>query len=152
MVLKKLFGIGKPFLEISKAPTVPVNVAPVKTAPINEPAADQIPASSDSAAPVFKIGPSLQAPVKISKELAPLPQNQPAPKNQPAPVVPEVEVLTTAQLLAAERAEIEANTVVISNETFADKYLNPANALPRARRLPGAALAGFKEMAEGIRR
>ncbi|WP_461557109.1 hypothetical protein [Synechococcus sp.] len=152
MVLKKLFGIGKPFLEISKAPTVPVDVAPVKTAPINEPAADQIPASSDSAAPVFKIGPSLQAPVKISKELAPVPQNQPAPKNQPAPVVPEVEVLTTAQLLAAERAEIEANTVVISNETFADKYLNPANALPRARRLPGAALAGFKEMAEGIRR
>ncbi|MCX5928690.1 MAG: hypothetical protein NTY40_02865 [Synechococcus sp. LacPavin_0920_WC12_MAG_50_7] len=152
MVLKKLLGIGKPFLEISKAPTVPVDVAPVKTAPINEPAADQIPASSDSAAPVFKIGPSLQAPVKISKELAPVPQNQPAPKNQPAPVVPEVEVLTTAQLLAAERAEIEANTVVISNETFADKYLNPANALPRARRLPGAALAGFKEMAEGIRR
>ena len=146
MVLKKLLGIGKPFLEISKAPTVPVDVAPVKTAPINEPAADQIPASSDSAAPVFKIGPSLQAPVKISKELAP------APKKQPAPVVPEVEVLTTAQLLAAERAEIEANTVVISNETFADKYLNPANALPRARRLPGAALAGFKEMAEGIRR
>ena len=152
MVLKKLFGIGKPFLEISKAPTVPVDVAPVKTAPINEPAADQIPASSDSAAPVFKIGPSLQAPVKISKELAPVPKNQPASKNQPAPVVPEVEVLTTAQLLAAERAEIEANTVVISNETFADKYLNPANALPRARRLPGAALAGFKEMAEGIRR
>lgn len=151
-MLKKLLGIGKPFLEISKAPTVPVDVAPVKTAPINEPAADQIPASSDSAAPVFKIGPSLQAPVKISKELAPVPQNQPAPKNQPAPVVPEVEVLTTAQLLAAERAEIEANTVVISNETFADKYLNPANALPRARRLPGAALAGFKEMAEGIRR
>ena len=158
MVLKKLLGIGKPFLEISKAPTVPVDVAPVKTAPINEPAADQIPASSDSAAPVFKIGPSLQAPVKISKELAPVPQNQPAsknqpaPKKQPAPAVPEVEVLTTAQLLAAERAEIEANTVVISNETFADKYLNPANALPRARRLPGAALAGFKEMAEGIRR
>lgn len=146
MVLKKLFGIGKPFLEISKAPTVPVDVAPVKTAPISEPAADQIPASSDSAAPVFKIGPSLQTPVKISKELAPV------PKKQPAPAVPEVEVLTTAQLLAAERAEIEANTVVISNETFADKYLNPANALPRARRLPGAALAGFKEMAEGIRR
>ena len=151
-MLKKLLGIGKPFLEISKAPTVPVDVAPVKTAPINEPAADQIPASSDSAAPVFKIGPSLQAPVKISKELAPVPQNQPASKKQPAPAVPEVEVLTTAQLLAAERAEIEANTVVISNETFADKYLNPANALPRARRLPGAALAGFKEMAEGIRR
>lgn len=156
MVLKKLLGIGKPFLEISKAPTVPVDVAPVKTAPINEPAADQIPAPSDSAAPVFKIGPPLQTPVKISKELAPVPKNQPASKNQPAPAVPEVEVLTTAQLLAAERAEIEAdieaNTVVISNETFADKYLNPANALPRARRLPGAALAGFKEMAEGIRR
>lgn len=156
MVLKKLLGIGKPFLEISKAPTVPVDVAPVKTAPINEPAADQIPAPLDSAAPVFKIGPPLQTPVKISKELAPVPKNQPASKNQPAPAVPEVEVLTTAQLLAAERAEIEAdieaNTVVISNETFADKYLNPANALPRARRLPGAALAGFKEMAEGIRR
>ena len=31
MVLNKLFGgQRKPFLEISKAPTVPVNVAPVK--------------------------------------------------------------------------------------------------------------------------
>jgi len=147
MVLKKFFGgIGKPFLEISKAPTVPVDVAPVKTAPVDEPASDQIPASLDSAAPGFKIGPPLQTPVKISKELTPV------PKNQAAPVVPEVKVLTTAQLLAAEKAENEANIVVISNETFADKYLNPGNALPRARRLPGAALAGFKEMAEGIRR
>lgn len=147
MVLKKFFGgIGKPFLEISKAPTVPVDVAPVKTAPVDEPASDQIPASLDSAAPGFKIGPPLQTPVKISKELTPV------PKNQAEPVVPEVKVLTTAQLLAAEKAENEANIVVISNETFADKYLNPANALPRARRLPGAALAGFKEMAEGIRR
>jgi len=152
VVLKKLLGIGKPFLEISKAPTVPVDVAPVKTAPVDEPAADQIPASSDSAAPGFKIGPPLQTPVKISKELTPVPQNQAPPKIQAAPAVPEVEVLTTAQLLAAEKAENEANIVVISNETFADKYLNPANALPRARRLPGAALAGFKEMAEGIRR
>ena len=153
MVLKKFFGgIGKPFLEISKAPTVPVDVAPVKTAPVDEPASDQIPASLDSAAPGFKIGPPLQTPVKISKELTPVPKNQAAPKNQAEPVVPEVKVLTTAQLLAAEKAENEANIVVISNETFADKYLNPANALPRARRLPGAALAGFKEMAEGIRR
>jgi hypothetical protein len=153
MVLKKFFGgIGKPFLEISKAPTVPVDVAPVKTAPVDEPASDQIPASLDSAAPGFKIGPPLQTPVKISKELTLVPKNQAASKNQAEPVVPEVKVLTTAQLLAAERAENEANIVVISNETFADKYLNPANALPRARRLPGAALAGFKEMAEGIRR
>ncbi len=153
MVLKKFFGgIGKPFLEISKAPTVPVDVAPVKTAPVDEPASDQIPASLDSAAPGFKIGPPLQTPVKISKELTPVPQNQAASKNQAEPVVPEVKVLTTAQLLAAEKAENEANIVVISNETFADKYLNPGNALPRARRLPGAALAGFKEMAEGIRR
>jgi hypothetical protein len=153
MVLKKFFGgIGKPFLEISKAPTVPVDVAPVKIAPVDEPASDQIPASLDSAAPGFKIGPPLQTPVKISKELTPVPKNQAASKNQAEPVVPEVKVLTTAQLLAAEKAENEANIVVISNETFADKYLNPANALPRARRLPGAALAGFKEMAEGIRR
>jgi len=153
MVLKKFFGgIGKPFLEISKAPTVPVDVAPVKIAPVDEPASDQIPASLDSAAPGFKIGPPLQTPVKISKELTPVPKNQAASKNQAEPVVPEVKVLTTAQLLAAEKAENEANIVVISNETFADKYLNPGNALPRARRLPGAALAGFKEMAEGIRR
>jgi len=153
MVLKKFFGgIGKPFLEISKAPTVPVDVAPVKTAPVDEPASDQIPASLDSAAPGFKIGPPLQTPVKISKELTPVPKNQAASKNQAEPVVPEIAVLTTAQLLAAEKAENAANIVVISNETFADKYLNPANALPRARRLPGAALAGFKEMAEGIRR
>lgn len=64
----------------------------------------------------------------------------------------ESKVLTTAQLLAAERAEEQAKEVVISNVTFAAELLNPASSLPRARRRPGAALADFKAMAGEIRR
>ena len=64
----------------------------------------------------------------------------------------ESKVLTTAQLLAAERAEEQAKEVVISNVTFAAELLNPASSLPRARRRPWAALADFKAMAGEIRR
>ncbi|HBU27163.1 MAG TPA: hypothetical protein DEB19_07735 [Synechococcales bacterium UBA8138] len=130
MVLNKLFGgQRKPFLEISKAPATPVNVAPVQ------------PVVEVEAEPAMVAAIQLKQPPETQKQEA---QKQAAQK--------ESKVLTTAQLLAAERAEEQAKEVVISNVTFAAELLNPASSLPRARRRPGAALADFKAMAGEIRR
>lgn len=127
MVLNKLFGgQRKPFLEISKAPATPVNVAPVQ------------PVVEVEAEPAMVAAIQLKQPPETQK------QKQEEQK--------ESKVLTTAQLLAAERAEEQAKEVVISNVTFAAELLNPASSLPRARRRPGAALADFKAMAGEIRR
>lgn len=129
MVLKKLFGgQRKPFLEISKAPATPVNVAPVQ------------PVVEVEAEPAMVAAIQLKQPPETQKQK----QEQEEQK--------ESKVLTTAQLLAAERAEEQAKEVVISNVTFAAELLNPASSLPRARRRPGAALADFKAMAGEIRR
>ena len=130
MVLNKLFGgQRKPFLEISKAPATPVNVAPVQ------------PVVEVEAEPAMVAAIQLKRPPETQKQEE---QKQAAQK--------ESKVLTTAQLLAAERAEEQAKEVVISNVTFAAELLNPASSLPRARRRPGAALADFKAMAGEIRR
>ena len=130
MVLNKLFGgQRKPFIEISKAPATPVNVAPVQ------------PVVEVEAEPAMVAAIQLKQPPETQKQEE---QKQAAQK--------ESKVLTTAQLLAAERAEEQAKEVVISNVTFAAELLNPASSLPRARRLPGAALADFKAMAGEIRR
>ena len=130
MVLNKLFGgQRKPFLEISKAPATPVNVAPVQ------------PVVEVEAEPAMVAAIQLKQPPETQKQEE---QKQAAQK--------ESKVLTTAQLLAAERAEEQAKEVVISNVTFAAELLKPASSLPRARRRPGAALADFKAMAGEIRR
>lgn len=130
MVLNKLFGgQRKPFLEISKAPATPVNVAPVQ------------PVVEVEAEPAMVAAIQLKQPPETQKQEE---QKQAAQK--------ESKVLTTAQLLAAERAEEQAKEVIISKVTFAAELLNPASSLPRARRLPGAALADFKAMAGEIRR
>jgi len=132
MVLNKLFGgQRKPFLEISKAPATPVNVAPVQ------------PVVEVEAEPAMVAAIQLKQPPETQKQKQ-QEQKQAAQK--------ESKVLTTAQLLAAERAEEQAKEVVISNVTFAAELLNPASSLPRARRRPGAALADFKAMAGEIRR
>ena len=129
MVLNKLFGgQRKPFLEISKEPATPVNVAPVR--PVDE----------------VETEPAMVAAIQLKQT----PETQKQKQEQEEQK--ESKVLTTAQLLAAERAEEQAKEVVISNVTFAAELLNPASSLPRARRRPGAALADFKAMAGDIRR
>ena len=132
MVLNKLFGgQRKPFLEISKAPATPVNVAPVQPVVEEEPE------------------PAMVAAIQLKQPPETQKQKQ---QEQKQAEQKESKVLTTAQLLAAERAEEQAKEVVISNVTFAAELLNPASSLPRARRRPGAALADFKAMAGEIRR
>jgi hypothetical protein len=61
-------------------------------------------------------------------------------------------VLTTAEAIAAELAATQANRPAPSKATFAPDCLAPAGGLPRRRRLAGANLGVFKEMAKGMMR
>lgn len=71
-----------------------------------------------------------------------------AAKAQPAS--PAKPMQTTAEAIAAELRAAQEARPAPSNATFAPDCLNPANALPSRRRRPGANLAGFKAMAEGM--
>ena len=141
MLDKLLGGERKPFLVLSEESTTDVVIAPTRP---EEPEADETSAA-------------LEAPILFAQGVAPA--KPAAPKAQPAaskaqpkssPAKPE-KALTTAELLAAERAQ-KKEAPVRSTETFAADLLNPANALPRRRRRPGAALAGFKQMVGGLQR
>lgn len=61
-------------------------------------------------------------------------------------------VLTTAEAMAAELAAAQANRPAPSKATFAPDCLAPSGAMPRRRRLAGANLGVFKEMAKGMMR
>ncbi|KMM16371.1 hypothetical protein [Synechococcus sp. GFB01] len=83
----------------------------------------------------------------------------PAAKSTPAkpeasPAAPSSEpaqpVLTTAEAIAAELRAAQEARPAPSQATFAPECLNPANALPRARRRAGANLAGFKAMGDSL--
>jgi hypothetical protein len=58
--------------------------------------------------------------------------------------------LTTAEAIAAELRAAQDALPAPSNATFAPDNLNPANAIPTARRRAGANLAGFKTIAKGL--
>ena len=149
MVLDKLLGGNrKPFLVLSEESNTDVVIAPTRP---EEPEADDVSAASE--APIlFAQGVAPEQPAAAKAKPA-APKAQPAAaKAQPKPTSAKPEkALTTAELLAAERAQ-KQEAPVRSTETFAAELMNPANALPRRRRRPGAALAGFKEMVGGLSR
>lgn len=149
MVLDKLLGgERKPFLVLSEESSTDVVIAPTRP---EEPETDEA-------------GAALEAPILFAEGVASAqpaaPQSNPAATKAPpaasqaqpkaSPAQPE-KALTTAELLAAERSQ-KQEAPVRSTETFAAELLNPANALPRRRRRPGAALAGFKEMVGNLSR
>ncbi|MCP9799871.1 hypothetical protein [Synechococcus sp. RedBA-s] len=61
-----------------------------------------------------------------------------------------VPVLTTAEAIAAELRREQENRPAPSVVTFSPECLIPSGALPRARRLAGANLGVFKQMATGM--
>ena len=150
MVLDKLLGGNrKPFLVLSEESNTDVVIAPTRPEELE---ADDVSAASEA--------PILFAQGVATADSAAAPAKPAAPKAQPAaakaqpkpsPAQPEKKVLTTAELLAAERAQKKAAPVRVT-ETFAAELLNPAKALPRRRRRPGAALAGFKAMVGNLQR
>lgn len=124
VVFNKLFGGERePYLVLSENDgSTPVAVAPVKEAPAK-------PAAAKAAKPAA-----------------------PAAEPAVAAVSSSASGLTTAELLAAERAAEAENAAPRSTTTFAAELLNPAAALPRRRRRPGNALGDFKQMAGGLMR
>ena len=141
MLDKLLGGESKPFLVLSEESNTEVVIAPTRP---EEPEADE--ASTASEAPIlFAQGVAPAKPAAAQAKPA-------AAKAQPKPTSAKPEkALTTAELLAAERAQ-KQEAPVRSTETFAAELMNPANALPRRRRRPGAALAGFKQMVGNLQR
>ena len=141
MLDKLLGGESKPFLVLSEESNTEVVIAPTRP---EEPEAAE--ASTASEAPIlFAQGVAPAKPAAAQAKPA-------AAKAQPKPTSAKPEkALTTAELLAAERAQ-KQEAPVRSTETFAAELMNPANALPRRRRRPGAALAGFKQMVGNLQR
>ncbi|MEE2695770.1 MAG: hypothetical protein VYB57_01625, partial [Cyanobacteriota bacterium] len=125
-----------------------VVIAPTRP---EEPEADE--ASTASEAPIlFAQGVAPAQPAAAQAKPAASKAKPAAAKAQPKPTSAKPEkALTTAELLAAERAQ-KQEAPVRSTETFAAELMNPANALPRRRRRPGAALAGFKQMVGNLQR
>ena len=158
MVLDKLFGKERtPFLVLSEEATAPVDVAPVRSeddeaeSSVSEVATLQV-APADPSEP--SVAPPAAASVgSAATESAPTTKTAPTSTTAPteAATTSEERVLTTAELLAAERAQAAAPPRQISTVTFAAELLNPSSALPRARRRPGAALNPFRQMAKGVR-
>ena len=149
MVLDKLLGgESKPFLVLSEESNTDVVIAPTRP---EKPEADE--ASEASEAPILFAQGVAPAQPAAAKAKPAAPKAQPAAaKAQPKPTSAKpAKALTTAELLAAERAQ-KKEAPVRSTETFAAELLNPANALPRRRRRPGAALAGFKQMVGNLQR
>ena len=149
MVLDKLLGgESKPFLVLSEESTTEVVIAPTRP---EGPEADE--ASTASEAPIlFAQGVAPAQPAAAQAKPAASKAKPAAAKAQPKPTSAKPEkALTTAELLAAERAQ-KQEAPVRSTETFAAELMNPANALPRRRRRPGAALAGFKQMVGNLQR
>ena len=149
MLDKLLGGERKPFLVLSEESSTDVVIAPTRE---EEPEADEASAAPD--APIlFAQGVAEAEPAAAQAKPAAAKAQPAAAKAQPksSPAKPD-KALTTAELLAAERANDKKEAPVRSTETFAADLLNPSNVLPRRRRRPGAALAGFKEMVGGLSR
>ena len=107
-----------------------------------KPASVQV-AVRETAKPAAKAAAAAKAPAA-----APAQASQSAAPAQPAS--PAKPMQTTAEAIAAELRAAQEARPAPSNATFAPDCLNPANALPSRRRRPGANLAGFKAMAEGM--
>ena len=151
MVFNKLFGGERePFLVLSENDgSAPVSVAPVVDAPEQADAAEPVKAQATLLVSQAE-GSAAAAPASTSAAAATPAPTQPAAE---APAAPSsAATLTTAELLAAERAEEAKNAVPRSTTTFAAELLNPAAVLPKRRRRPGAAIAGYKQMATALMR
>jgi len=152
VVFNKLFGGERePFLVLSEnVGSAPVSVAPVVEAPEQAGAAEPVKAQATLLVSQAEGSAAAAAPASTSAAAATPAPTQPAAE---APAAPSsAATLTTAELLAAERAEEAKNAVPRSTTTFAAELLNPAAVLPKRRRRPGAAIAGYKQMATGLMR
>ncbi len=100
-----------------------------------------------------KGAPATPATVAPTEEAAAKAKAGKGSKAQPeaaAPVAAEGRGLTTAQAIAAELRLEQESRPAPTSVTFAPDRLVPSGALVRRRRLAGANLAGFKEIANSL--
>ena len=146
MVFQKLFGgERKPFLELSEVdgdqPTTTVAPAAPASKPVATAPAPAGPQAVTLQVPVAEGAATANAATATISE----PTTAPVATSTGAPS------LTTAEALAAERAAAQKAEAPRELTTFAAELLNPAQALPRGRRRPGANLAAFKDLAVSLR-
>lgn len=146
MVFQKLFGgERKPFLELSEVdgdqPTTTVAPAAPASKPVATAPAPAGPQAVTLQVPVAEGAATATAATATISE----PTTAPVATSTGAPS------LTTAEALAAERAAAQKAEAPRELTTFAAELLNPAQALPRGRRRPGANLAAFKDLAVSLR-
>jgi hypothetical protein len=120
------------FLDLGSEGAKPANVA------IAEPKAPQAKPAQGQSVPVQI---AVATPAQAASSQAALSAESPA-----AATV----TVTTAEAIAAELRAAQEALPPPSNATFAPDCLNPTNALRSRRRLAGANLAGFKDMASGM--
>ncbi|MCF8131640.1 MAG: hypothetical protein K9J72_00780 [Synechococcus sp. Tobar2m-G35] len=149
MVFQKLFGgERKPFLELSEVDGDQPTTTVAPAAPASKPVAT-------APAPAGPQAVTLQVPVAEGAATANATTAATATISEPttAPVATSTGApsLTTAEALAAERAAAQKAEAPRELTTFAAELLNPAQALPRGRRRPGANLAAFKDLAVSLR-
>ncbi|MEX0588906.1 MAG: hypothetical protein WD136_06585 [Cyanobium sp.] len=129
------------FLDLGSENAIPAQVAIAEAKPAEEPISPAEPMA-------FKVMVSDQY---ISEQpVSEQPVSVQPATDQPATGADVAITRTTAEAIAAELRAAQESLPPPSNVTFAPECLNPANALPSRRRLAGANLAGFKEMAAGM--
>jgi hypothetical protein len=144
MVFQKLFGgERKPFLELSE---VDGNRPATTVAPPSKSAS-----ATPAEAPAALQAVTLQVPVAATAATANTAAAVPAAAAAPKAPSTDGPSLTTAEALAAERAAAQKAEAPRELTTFAAELLNPAQALPRGRRRPGANLAPFRDLASSMR-
>ena len=149
MVFQKLFGgERKPFLELSEVdgdqPTTTVAPAAPASKPVATAAAQAGPQAVTLQVPLAEGAATATATTAATATIS-------EPTTAPVATSTGATTLTTAEALAAERAAAQKAEAPRELTTFAAELLNPAQALPRGRRRPGANLAGFKDLAVSLR-
>jgi hypothetical protein len=141
------------FLDLSgegDANSKPAQIAPLKkeaAAEPKRPASQPAPATATESA---ASAPATATPTTVAAA-PPAAQSLAAPSPQePLPSAGSGPSLTTAEAIAAELAQAQANRPAPSQATFAPDCLAAGAAVPRRRRLAGANLGLFKQMAQGM--
>lgn len=151
MVFQKLFGgERKPFLELSEVDGDQPTTTVAPAAPASKPVATA-PAPAGPQAVTLQVPVAEGAATANATTAATATATISEPTTAPVATSTGAPSLTTAEALAAERAAAQKAEAPRELTTFAAELLNPAQALPRGRRRPGANLAAFKDLAVSLR-
>ena len=116
--------------------------APVRLTPEGDSASQPVSVSPQQASLQASPSPQAEARLELAQQSS-APQAAPESKSTSA-------AMTTAEAIAAELAATEAARPAVTYTTFAPANLSPGSALRQRNRKPGAALAGFRDIAQDL--